>query len=134
MILLRNLRLLRASCSDPVGPVDLSLGTWRFRGISALTQEDLYILHPEHPFPSVEPFGVPSRSMGELRGNKTFVGREVLQFLDGTPCVLLFFQVKQQYFSVPGLGEYGLTWSHVILDTDWRRSMTRSSCSLPPLG
>ncbi|KAH0867438.1 hypothetical protein HID58_074460, partial [Brassica napus] len=129
-----------------------------------------------HPFPSVEPFGVPSRSMGELRGNKTFVAREVLQFLlvsflffhfgcifsksgdcgnillrsggsriyppetwrfvglvprnsefvelillepegfgDGTPCVLLFFQVKQQYFSVPGLGEYGLTWSHAAL-------------------
>ncbi|KAH0898848.1 hypothetical protein HID58_048416 [Brassica napus] len=30
---------------------------------------------------SLEPFGIPSRSIGQLRGNRTFVGRVVLQFL-----------------------------------------------------
>ncbi|KAG2282785.1 hypothetical protein Bca52824_054005 [Brassica carinata] len=33
------------------------------------------------PVASVEPFGIPSRSIGQLRGNRTFVGRVVLQFL-----------------------------------------------------
>ncbi|KAH0898779.1 hypothetical protein HID58_048347, partial [Brassica napus] len=73
-----------------------------------------------HMLPSVEPFGVPSRSIGQHRGNRTFVGRVVLQFrvllagLKYFPFVIL--DVKQQYFSVPGLGEYGLTWSHASFD------------------
>ncbi|KAF3532187.1 hypothetical protein DY000_02039494 [Brassica cretica] len=33
------------------------------------------------PVACVEPFGIPSRSIGQLRGNRTFVGRVVLQFL-----------------------------------------------------
>ena len=45
-------------------------------------------------FPSVEPFGVPSRSMGQLRGNKTFVGHVVLQFL------VLFAGLKFFYFVI----------------------------------
>ncbi|KAF2615446.1 hypothetical protein F2Q70_00012262 [Brassica cretica] len=48
----------------------------------------------EHSFPSVEPFGVPSRSMGQLRGNKTFVGRVVLQFL------VLLAGLKSFYFVI----------------------------------
>ena len=33
------------------------------------------------PVASVGPFGIPSRSIGQLRGNRTFVGCVVLQFL-----------------------------------------------------
>ena len=32
------------------------------------------------PVASVEPFGIPSRSIGQLRGYRTFVGCVVLQF------------------------------------------------------
>ncbi|KAF3540226.1 hypothetical protein F2Q69_00022845 [Brassica cretica] len=82
-----TLRLSRASCSDPVGPVDFS---WRFRGLNALTPEDLWttldvdwmwVVVEIAPVASVEPFGIPSKSIGQLRGNRTFVGRVVLQFL-----------------------------------------------------
>ena len=33
------------------------------------------------PVASVEPFIIPSRYIGHLRGNRTFLGRVVLQFL-----------------------------------------------------
>ncbi|KAH0898808.1 hypothetical protein HID58_048376 [Brassica napus] len=32
------------------------------------------------PVASVEPFGIPSKSIGQLRGNRTFVGRVVLHW------------------------------------------------------
>ncbi|KAH0885798.1 hypothetical protein HID58_061894, partial [Brassica napus] len=69
-----------------------------------------------HMLPSVEPFGVPSRSIGQLRGNRNFVGTRG-PAVSGTLSwsqVFPFCHVgcKATVLLRPGLGEYGLTWCH----------------------
>ncbi|KAF3502811.1 hypothetical protein F2Q69_00043073 [Brassica cretica] len=127
------------------------------------------------------PFGIPSRSIGQLLGNRTFVGHVVPQFLvllAGLKSLrFVMLDVSSQNPSITEISSRGRevlefillkhgglwasshrnteflelvllepegfgvdpseTWRtalHVCLCSFRRRSMTRSSCSLPPLG
>ncbi|KAF2537776.1 hypothetical protein F2Q68_00021669 [Brassica cretica] len=111
-------RLSRASCSDLVGPVDFS---WRFQGINAMTREDL-----DGPLSMLIGCGCCRDCARCFRG-------AFLVLLAGLKSlhVECIFSKSVDYGDIllrpEGSGIYPPeTW--------WRRSMTRSSCSLPPLG
>ncbi|KAH0898387.1 hypothetical protein HID58_047955 [Brassica napus] len=51
------------------------------------------------PVSSVDPFVMSSRSIGQLRGNKTFVGCVVLQFMVLLACLKSFPSVISDVYS-----------------------------------
>ncbi|KAF2556087.1 hypothetical protein F2Q68_00015903 [Brassica cretica] len=137
LILLWNIEFRRALYSDPVGHMDLSFETRRRRILILLSRTIVSIdliryrilssgdgplsmsiacglLSRLHSLPFVEPFEMSSSSIGQLHGTKTFLG-----------CVVLPFQVAGVYMDKMIL---------LLLHMRGRLSMTRSSCSLPPLG
>ena len=73
------------------------------------------------PVDSVDPFVMPSRSIGQLRGNRTFVGRVVLRFLVLSAGLKFFTLVTLDiYSSNPAITEISSCGSMLGLFDDYR--------------
>ncbi|KAF2570092.1 hypothetical protein F2Q70_00003872 [Brassica cretica] len=126
-------RLSRASCSDPVGPVDLSLGPWSTTSHSVLQRwttldvDWMWAVVEIAPVVSMEPFVIPLRSIGQLRGNRTFVGRVVLQFL------VLFAGLKSLHFVMLDVSPQNLRRYPPEAGRCWRAPLSSSPMTFVPL-
>ncbi|KAF3536208.1 hypothetical protein F2Q69_00023037 [Brassica cretica] len=128
-------RLLRASCSDPVGPVHLSWGTWRW---TTLDVDWMWaVVEIAHV-----PFCGAIRSAFKIYGTASWSGGsgiyppETWRFVGLVPRNPEFVELillEPEGFEVDPT-EIWRTALPVYFCSFRRRSMTRSSCSLPLLG